>query len=56
MTDKEKQEKYNAGLYHMAVPPVSSLQWEAKAWITSIDYTGEWLSDNAEDVPLDQTV
>lgn len=56
MTDKEKQEKYNAGLYRMAVPPVSSLQWEAGAWISWIDYTGEWLSDNPEDVALDQTV
>jgi len=56
MTNKEKQEKYNAGLYRTAVPPVSSLLWEAEAWITWIDYTGEWLSDNAEDVALDQTV
>ena len=56
MTEEEKLKKYEAGLYRMAVPPVSSLQWEAGAWITWIDYTGEWLSDNPEDVALDQTV
>lgn len=46
MTEQEKLEKYKDGLYRMEVPPVNSMHWEAGAWITWIDYTGEWLDDD----------